>query len=410
MRSRRRSIIDYFDTAPSSSIKKRKKYEMDINKTNDVMKKAVFILIGALCVGCGGGRQEGNFTLTVRTGEPRERERLYVRWVDDRDSVRVDTAEYREGAFVLRGRVSHFRRAAMLVNEGITSADYFAVFGTPVFLEEGDILVEAGRGLADARVGGTSANEELQELNDSLRFYTAWEPGYRERFGKYYRERDWESMGALRTERDSMERKRRVVEQAFVEGHPGSVVSLDWIARSFNLARQKSRVEELYGGLTEELRRSAAGRKFAARMEATPSVEAGQPAPEFAAEDKDGKRVALGDFRGRYVLLDFWASWCGPCRAENPNVLKAYERFKGEGFTVLGYSLDESREKWLGAVEADGMPWTQVIGGGGLNDSVVRTYGVTGIPSNFLIDPEGRIMAVDLRGERLEKTLSDIFK
>lgn len=348
--------------------------------------------------------------MTVRTVEPGERERLYVRWVDDRDSVRVDTAEYREGAFVLRGRVSHPRRAAMLVNEGITSGDYFAVFGTPVFLEEGDILAEAGKGLADARVGGTPANEELQELNDSLRFYTAWEPGYRERFGKYYRERDWESMGALRTERDSMDRKRRVVELAFVEGHPGSVVSLDWIARSFNLARQKSRVEELFGGLTEELRQSAAGRKFAARIEATPSVEAGQPAPAFAAEDKDGRRVALGDFRGRYVLLDFWASWCGPCRAENPNVLKAYERFKGKGFTVLGYSLDESREKWLGAVEADGMPWTQVIGGGGLNDSVVRTYGVTGIPSNFLIDPEGRIVAVDLRGERLEKTLSDILK
>ena len=91
--------------------------------------------------------------MTVRTVEPGERERLYVRWVDDRDSVRVDTAEYREGAFVLRGRVSHPRRAAMLVNEGITSGDYFAVFGTPVFLEEGDILAEAGKGLADARVG-----------------------------------------------------------------------------------------------------------------------------------------------------------------------------------------------------------------------------------------------------------------
>jgi thiol-disulfide isomerase/thioredoxin len=110
------------------------------------------------------------------------------------------------------------------------------------------------------------------------------------------------------------------------------------------------------------------------------------------------------------VLIDFWASWCGPCREENPNVLKAYRQYHSKGFTILGVSLDDNKEKWLEAVRKDGLPWTQVSDLRGWKNAVAVLYGVQGIPMNYLVDKDGKIMAKGLRGEDLDKTLATSLK
>src|SRR5699024_4117188 len=115
------------------------------------------------------------------------------------------------------------------------------------------------------------------------------------------------------------------------------------------------------------------------------------------------------DFRGQYVLLDFWASWCAPCRAENPNLVKAYDRFNEDGFTIFGVSLDENREDWLKAIKEDNLKWTQVSDLNAWGNEAARKYGIRAIPANFLIDPEGVIIAKDLRGAALKQKLDDIF-
>ena len=126
--------------------------------------------------------------------------------------------------------------------------------------------------------------------------------------------------------------------------------------------------------------------------------------------DLNGNMVSLSSFKGKYVLLDFWASWCGPCRGENPNVVAAYERFKGNNFTILGVSLDNKKDAWEQAIKEDGLTWTQVSDLKGWSSSAATLYAVQSIPSNFLIDPTGKIIARNLRGSELEEMLQQILK
>ncbi|MFZ9661630.1 MAG: redoxin domain-containing protein [Chitinophagaceae bacterium] len=136
----------------------------------------------------------------------------------------------------------------------------------------------------------------------------------------------------------------------------------------------------------------------------------GAMAPEITLPDANGNSFTLSSLRGKYVLVDFWASWCGPCRQENPNVVEAYKQFKNKNFTVLGVSLDRSKDSWLEAIKADGLTWTHISDLKYWQSAVVPMYNINGIPYNVLIDPQGKIIADNLRGPDLQKKLSEVLK
>ncbi len=146
-----------------------------------------------------------------------------------------------------------------------------------------------------------------------------------------------------------------------------------------------------------------------AKIERLSRFAIGSVAPDIKAPTPDDKEMSLSDLRGKYVLLDFWAAWCGPCRQENPNVVRVFQKYKDKGFTVFGVSLDNAKDKWLKAIETDQLTWSHISDLKGWQSEPAAEYGVRSIPANYLLDPEGRIIAKDLRGAALEAKMAEIF-
>lgn len=169
------------------------------------------------------------------------------------------------------------------------------------------------------------------------------------------------------------------------------------------------RIEKSYEGMTPEVQAGFYGKFLADRIAESKIGRIGTAAMDFIQADTSGKPVALSSFKGQYVLVDFWASWCGPCRQENPNVVSAFERFKAKNFTVLGVSLDNNRDRWIKAIADDRLAWTQLSDLKYWKNEVALKYKIQSIPQNLLLDPNGVIIAKNLRGEQLHQKLCELL-
>jgi peroxiredoxin len=194
----------------------------------------------------------------------------------------------------------------------------------------------------------------------------------------------------------------------FIQAHPESVVSA-FLAQSY-YEMEPEKLEKIYGTLAPQGKQSYYGQRIRTYLDEQAKIGLGRTAPEFSMADTTGKPVALSSLRGKYVLVDFWASWCGPCRKENPNVVAAYQKYHDKGFEILGVSLDDKKHLWEKAINADKLTWQHVSDLKGWRNQAAGLYMVKSVPSSFLLDKDGKIIAKNLRGEDLHKKLAELLK
>jgi peroxiredoxin len=198
--------------------------------------------------------------------------------------------------------------------------------------------------------------------------------------------------------------------EKFVGKNPGSYVAPLAIYKLNQISSNEEQLQQLFETLTPEVKAGPIGSYLAQQVGELQKSPMGKLMPDFSQADPDGKMISLSSFRGKYVLIDFWASWCGPCRMENPNVVNAFNRYKDKNFTVFGVSLDRDKQKWLDAIAKDGLTWPNVSDLKGWQNEVAQKFGISSIPQNFLLDPQGKVIGKNLRGEALESKLASVIK
>lgn len=277
-----------------------------------------------------------------------------------------------------------------------------------LFLDGGTITITSSTYLSDAGVKGSSVVNDYHQYNKQIQPLTAEELRLNELYNLH--KKDVKKADSVVTLFDELSAQYYKADSLFVKDHPSSPVSLYFTQKALGEEMDAARAMPLFALLNPALQQSEKGKSIAQDIEIGKKSMIGITAADFTQPTADGKNISLSSFRGKYVLVDFWASWCVPCRAESPALVKAYEQFKAKNFEILSVSIDEKREKWLKAVKDDKYTWPQVSELKGWEGSAASLYGISAIPFNFLIDPNGVIIARNLRGEKLLKTLEELLK
>ena len=358
--------------------------------------------------------QSESFTVKGTVGKLNSPSKVYLSYRQNK-TVITDSASIKNGMFELKGQVSNPVKAKLVLDhagkglQSLRTPDF-----VELYLERGVVSLTSKDSVYNAVVVGSVVNDDNRKLTEKL---AAAKNKMKVMMAEYYaapdeKKKSKEFQDETEKRYNAITKEIQEIESAFIRDNPNSYVSLDIIKNTGGSIPNVEVLDSLFKSLTETIRNSSAGKELSERIDKLKLVAVGAIAPDFTQMTPENQPVKLSDFKGKYVLIDFWASWCGPCRAENPNVVKVYNQYKDNGFTVLGISLDneKGRDAWLKAINKDQLTWTQVSDLKGWYNEVAALYSVKAVPQNFLIDPNGKIIAKNLRGEELAAKLKEIIK
>jgi len=329
---------------------------------------------------------------------------------ENNQPVDVDTAKVENGKFSFTGTAETPELNYIFIDK---QPGYFAII-----LENGDIQLDVQKdSLGAAEIKGTPQNETFADYMAKSKELSLQAESIRQDMQQATLKKDSATAKSLQDEMMELQEEYKNFELEYIKNHPDALISALLVDRALGSGTvAPEEAQAMFEKLSPEIKKTKVGTAIQERLEGQKQAEAnaknttiGAKAPEFSAPTPDGGELALKDALGKLTLVDFWAAWCKPCRAENPNIVRVYEKYHDKGLNVLGVSLDRTEEAWKKAIEADGLTWQHVSHVAYFNDPIAKLYNVDAIPAAFLLDENGMIVAKNLRGPALEEKVAELL-
>ena len=371
------------------------------------MKKIVFIITSALLFVACNNLKDNEFLISGTANGVENGKKVFIEVQTETGSLAKDTAVVTDGKFELKGITDGIDIGFVRIeNEEIN---------LPIILEEGNININIVKdSLHKSTLGGTPNNDKFQKFNTESRAISEKVAKFEKDNGpemqKAQMSNDTVTINKLLKEYKKFQNEMNDYSKKFIKENPDAYLSV-LLLENF-LMRQYLTPEEIksyFEGLDKDVKETKSGKKIKTALDSMSAIVIGKPAPNFSAPSPEGKTISLKESLGKVTIIDFWASWCGPCRAENPSVVALYNEFHPQGLNIIGVSLDKDAAKWKEAIAKDGLIWPHVSNLKFWEDPIAKQYNVQSIPATFILDEKGNIVAKDLRGEELRAKVAALL-
>lgn len=375
------------------------------------------LLIGLLFTSCNKEVKRDGYLIDGNAKGIYNGIRVYLKGLDQSNrQIELDTAIVMNEKFTFEGKVSSPHMVFININ---------SVNGNlPIIVENSIITVDVDKeNLINSKVSGTKNNEGLMIYNRNLNSLMQQRNDINLALRDAAQVNDTEKLNSLQVSQSEVNQKLNSLPYEFIENNPDNFYALLIIESMLNNRNAEFvRLTSAYRGLSDDLKATEKGKTLLSQiatvqsiLEAQQNTEIGKIAPDFSAPTPEGKMLGLKDVKGKITMIDFWAAWCGPCRRENPNIVKVYEKYHEKGLEIIGISLDgngrqqDPKADWIKAIQDDNLTWHHISNLNYFNDPIAQKYNIQSIPSSFILDADGKILAKNLRGQALEAKMAELF-
>ncbi|MCL9770038.1 AhpC/TSA family protein [Flavobacterium sp. HXWNR69] len=371
------------------------------------MKKVLFIFSVLMFTVSCNNLKDNEFVIEGTISGIADGKKVFIEVPTETGSTVKDTGIVKKGTFELKGTVEDIELGFIRVEE--------QEFNLPVILENGTIVTVINKdSLQNSSLKGTKNNDIFHKFNEDSKAIAKKGMKFQKENGPKMlmaqRNKDTVAINALRKEFQKFQEEMNGFSKKFIKNNPDAFLSV-LLLENFMMRNYLStdEINTLFNGLSDEVKATKNAKRLKETIAAKTAVVIGKAAPNFSAPSPEGKTITLKESLGKVTIIDFWASWCGPCRMENPNVVALYKEFNPQGLNIIGVSLDKDAAKWKEAIAKDGLTWTQVSNLKFWEDPIAKQYNVQSIPATFILDAKGNIVAKDLRGDELRAKVKELI-